>query len=224
MKRDDFFTLLSEKISPLPAEERNKLYEYYNEIILDKKDAGIDEDTIIASFGDIDEIAARVLSEYPELKAGQQPVHHQQPVMPPNPPSTPKQRSAAVNVLIMIGLILGSPVWLSLILAAAVVLLSVIITIAALVIAFWIMDAAFLLSGFAGCFYAFWIMPQGPAFAFFCMGISLFFIGLGCLCAVGMVKLSVLSVRFIRWMLRTIGALPHRKAFQKGDGIHEKII
>lgn len=90
MKRDDFFTLLSEKISPLPAEERNKLYEYYNEIILDKKDAGIDEDTIIASFGDIDEIAARVLSEYPELKAGQQPVYHQQPVMPPESAFHPK--------------------------------------------------------------------------------------------------------------------------------------
>ncbi len=68
MNREDFLSFAFRKRLPyFRQKKKNKVYEYYNEIILDKKkEGGLEETDIIAEFGDIDDIAAKLLSEFPE--------------------------------------------------------------------------------------------------------------------------------------------------------------
>ena len=208
MNREDFLSALSERIQALPTDEKNTVYEYYNEIILDKMDSGMDEAEVIAALGDIDEIAAKILSESaPEPETVKGDAAPQGPQYPPEPgyyytqPPMPPKRSTAAKVWIIIGLVLGSPIWLSLLLAFVAVVLSVAIA------SFWVAAAAVVLSGLLFFAASFLTLTQNVGLAFFQMGIGLVATALGVLMIIGMVALTQVSFRFLKWMFKKLAAL-----------------
>lgn len=228
MNREDFLTALSEKIAALPYDEKNKIYEYYNEIILDKLDAGMEEEEIIAAFGDIDEIAAKTLAEYlPEVppdpqaspqagqtvpqagfQSGQQGVAVSQTQLPPE---TPKKYSGGMTALIVVLLIFSSPIWLSLLLAFFAVAVSVVCAVASVILSLWAVDLSLLVSGLCMLLAAVLTFPQNLASGLLFLAGGLFCLGLCCLFTIGMVKLTQLSFRFLAWLCKKTAGLFRRK-------------
>ena len=63
MRRDEFMNALRQKIAPLSEGERDMAMDYYNEMIADKLEAGLDEEEVIAQFGPVEEIADKLIAE-----------------------------------------------------------------------------------------------------------------------------------------------------------------
>lgn len=204
MNREDFLAALSERIQTMPTDEKNTVYEYYNEIILDKMDSGMDEAEVIAEFGDLDDIAAKILSEYaPEAEEPQSPPNSEYFYQQPMPP----KRSAAAKVWIMIGLVLGSPIWLSLLLSFFAVIVSVVFTVIAVVICLWASAVAVTLSGLFVFAISFLVLPESIGAALFQMGLGLVVASLGAAWCIGMVALSRETMRFLKWMYQKFALL-----------------
>lgn len=63
MNKQEFISILEKRLSGIPKEDIEKTVDYYNEIILDKMDDGLNEEEAVDSLGDIDEIVKTTLSE-----------------------------------------------------------------------------------------------------------------------------------------------------------------
>ena len=68
MNRDDFLLELKSKLSGYPKEDVDKTLSYYNEIIADKIEDGMDEEEAVNSIGSIDMIINNFLKEIPLKK------------------------------------------------------------------------------------------------------------------------------------------------------------
>lgn len=214
MMREDFLAALSQRIAALPADEKNTVYEYYNEIYLDKKENGMDEEEIIAEFGDIDEIAAKILSEYPPDQQANVDPQSQRTGSDNQPYSvqTIKRRSTTANVLIVVGLILGSPIWVSLLAAFFAVVFAVVVSVYSILIALWAVVGSLLLAGLICVICSFIALFQNPAAGLIGLGTGFVSAGLGLMLTVGMIALSKYTGRFTGWMFVRIGRLFHRKS------------
>lgn len=121
MTKQRFLTELKEKLSDLPKEDLREQLSFYGEMIDDLKEEGYTEEEAFQKIGSADEVAARVLSEYRLFEsAGEN--------------DTPKRR---VSPWVIVLLVLGSPIWLSLLIVALAVLLSVYITLWSVIISLW---------------------------------------------------------------------------------------
>ena len=110
MKKLEFLTELKKYLSELPENEIKESLDYYAEIIDDRMEDGDDEEKIIADLGMPYEIAGKIRSE----KA--------QP-MPEKAPAEKSKKKLSAGVIVLLAL--GSPVWLSLLIAAVAILISV---------------------------------------------------------------------------------------------------
>ena len=66
MNKETFLQELAEKLSKLSTKERDKVLDYYRELIWDETENGKDEETVIQDFGSPSDIAAQIYSDYTE--------------------------------------------------------------------------------------------------------------------------------------------------------------
>ncbi len=113
MNKQEFLSELSAKLSGLPEEDINKSIEYYSEMIDDRTEDGLNEDEAVAALGSMDKITADIFMDtsMPKLVKAK---------------LKPKK---AMSVWEIVLLVLGFPLWFSLLAAAFAVLLSVYIVI-----------------------------------------------------------------------------------------------
>ena len=161
MNKQEFIELLKDKLSGLPSGDVEERLSFWSEMIDDRMEEGLTESEAIAAVGSADEIAAQIISEFPLSKIV-------------------KER-AATNVKLRVWEIvlicLGSPLWLSLLIAAAAVVISVYAVLWSALISLWAVPAALaggLIAGVISGVIS--IATQSAA-----LGIAL--IGLGVLCA-----------------------------------------
>ena len=147
MTKLQFVFSLQDKLSHLPKAELEERLSFYIEMIEDRMEEGLSEEEAVSAVGSIDEIAAQILSE-------------SQPTI-----RTTSKRKLAVWEVIL--LILGSPIWLSLLVAAAAVGLSLYVSLWAGIISLWAVFVSVSACAFysiIGIFYAFTGHPlQGTA-------------------------------------------------------------
>lgn len=188
MNKTAFLNALRAQLKALPKKERQQYIDYYSEMIDDRMEDGIREEEAVAALGSIQEIASQILAEAPQK---------------------PARKFRAWEVVL---LILGSPIWLSLALGAAVTVMSLYIVLWSAVIALYAADLT-LLAGFisgiaAGCQYAITGMAA-PALLFF--GAALVCGGSAVLLFFGCNKLAIWSARLGKWMLLRFTGLFRRK-------------
>ena len=118
MGKTEFLARLQTGLSALPREEQEERLSFYREMIEDQMEEGLTEEEAVAAAGPVEEIIVQFAGDIPPLPA-------EKPVA--------KQRSPWVTVL----LILGSPVWLSLLIAALAMVLSLYLSVWAAVISLW---------------------------------------------------------------------------------------
>lgn len=109
MTKLEFLTRLRESLSGLPEEDVESSIDYYGEIIDDRMEEGLDEAAAVEAMGDIDQIVSGILADTPLTKLVKAKL-------------APRRSFAGWEIIL---LILGSPVWLPLLAAAVLVVLSV---------------------------------------------------------------------------------------------------
>jgi len=190
MNKKAFLDVLYHLLKSLPKAERQQHIDYYADMIDDRIEDGLSEEEAVAALGSTADIAAQILGEVPPKPAKKFPIW----------------------AIVLI--VLGSPLWLSLLLAAAAVVLAIVLTIAAVYITLWSIVAALyaadlsLLLGFVagiagGVFYLIQSVPA-PGILFF---------GAGLVCAGCTVLLfflcnylAILLWRLGKWTaLKTVG-------------------
>ena len=163
MTKQELTFTLAEKLNGLPWEEVERSMEYYNEMIDDRMEEGMSEAQAIAALGSVDEIAAQILADIPLSRIVRAKIK-------------PK-RSLRVWEIIL--LILGSPLWLSLLFAAFSVVLSLFASFWAVILALYACELAFAVSAIACLPAAVLLFCLGkPPFALFCLGATLIMGGL----------------------------------------------
>lgn len=142
MNKTEFMTELSQRLSGLNNEDIKKSLAYYNEIIEDCKEDGMSEEEAVASLGNIEEIATQIVMDTPITKLVKEKVK-----------STRTLRTWEIILLI-----LGSPLWLSLGIAAFAVVFSLYISIWSVVFSLFVTVFALFVSAFAFLIAAVWLL------------------------------------------------------------------
>lgn len=144
MTKNEFTRELKSRINHLPKAERRKILQYYYEMISERMEDGMTEAQAIDALGDLDEL----LSEYSPA------------------PRQPK-RGVRLRAWHIIMLIIGAPLWISLVAVMLCLVLVFYIVIWVLVIAFYAIFMALAACGFALIMASFFALFTGGAPYFF---------------------------------------------------------
>lgn len=166
MTKLEFLSVLREALAGLPQSDVDERISFYTEMIDDRMEEGLSEQEAIAAIGSMDEIVAQIIADTPITKLVKQKIK-------------PKHRLSAWEIVL---LALGSPIWLSLLIAAFAVVFSLYVSLWAVVVSFWSVFASLFgsgLGGFAGgtVLLCTGNAPSGLALmaaALVCVGLSIF--------------------------------------------------
>lgn len=192
MKKSEFLNELQTKLAGLPEQDLNERLDFYSEMIDDKIEEGITEEEAISQIGSADEIITQILAEYPLAKIVKEKVK--------------TKRSLRTWEIVL--LIVGSPLWLSLLIAAVAVALSLYITLWSLIISLWVVFISFAASSLFGIITAavYSFTGNAPAGLMY-SGIGLFCAGCAILLFYGSVAASKGTVLLTKKMFTGIKTL-----------------
>ena len=182
MNRETFLTELRQRLSGLPREELEERLAFYGEMLDDRLEDGLTEEEAVESLGTPDEVAAQVLAEIPMAMILREKVR-------------PKRRMKAWEIVL---LILGSPIWFSLLVAGLAVGFSLYVVLWVIVFSLWVVALALGASAL-GCLFGagFYLFRGRPGEAGFflgaclvCVGLTLLWIALSLALTKGAVKMT----------------------------------
>jgi uncharacterized membrane protein len=134
MNKKEFLKRLREALRGLPQSDVDERVSFYSEMIDDRIEEGFTEEEAVSGIGDVNDISAQIISETPLGKIVKE-----------------KARSGrSLRAWEIVLLVLGSPIWLSLLIAAAAVVLSAYIVLCSLIIALWAIEVAFVACALGG--------------------------------------------------------------------------
>ena len=134
MNQEKFISQLRAKLSGLPQKDVEDRLSFYAEMIDDRMEDGLSEEDAICEIGSVEEIYAQILSEIPLSKIVKEQVR-------------PKRKFKAWEIVL---LALGSPIWLSLLIAAFAVIFSLYAVIWSVIVSLWAIFAALAACGGVG--------------------------------------------------------------------------
>ena len=190
MEKYEFLTELCARLWALPEEDAKRSVDYYSEMIDDRMEDGMTEEAAVAAIGDVDEIAKSILAN----------------ASLPKPEIQPKKAGRKHRWWEILLLILGSPIWLSLIIAAAAVIFAVWASLWSVVISLYAVTVALGASSVGFIFGNFFMLetPGAPlvtlGIGLVCAGLAIVFFIISDLAAKGMVRFTKLIIKGIKGM------------------------
>lgn len=133
MTKIEFLNKLNSKLDNFPEQEVNDRISFYIEMIDDYIEEGLTESEAVEKLGSIDEIASSIAGDIPLVKIAKK-----------NLKSKRKLSGLEITLLIV-----GFPIWFSLLVALFAVVISLYVSIWAVVISFWACVLSFFVSSFA---------------------------------------------------------------------------
>ena len=133
MTKQDFINALQVKLIGLPKQDTEERLAFYSEMIDDRMEDGLSEEDAVAAIGSIDDVKAQIIADIPISKIAKERMK-------------PKRRLKAWEIVL---LALGSPIWLSLAIAAFAVLLALYVVLWSLVVSIWSVFVSLVASSFA---------------------------------------------------------------------------
>lgn len=200
MHKEAFLAQLRKGLSGLPREDIEERLTFYSEMIDDRMEEGLSEEEAVAAIGSAQQIAAQAVADTPLAKIAKERLGGK------------GQPTAGVILL----LALGSPIWVSLGIAAFAVVFSLYISLWSVIISLWAVFAS-LAACSVGGFLAFIILSAGGkaasgavmlAAGLICAGLSIFMF-YGCKAAAkGILLLTKKAAAGIKhWVIRKEEAL-----------------
>ena len=161
MNKQEFLAQLEKALSGLPKEDIEERLTFYREMIDDRMEEGLSEEAAVADIGIVEEIASQIIEDTPIVRLVREKV-------------SPKRRLRAWEIVL---LVISSPIWLSLLIAALAIALAVYIVVWAVILALWAIDVSFIAGAFGGIVMGIIQIVNGNGMQ------GLAFIGAGILCA-----------------------------------------
>ena len=127
MNKQAFLTQLRKGLSGLPQQDIEERLTFYSEMIDDRIEEGLAEYDAVREIGKVDAVVAQILADTPLTKLVKEKVK-------------PKRTLKAWEIVLII---LGSPIWLSLLIAAFAIILAAYIVVWSVVITLWSIEASF---------------------------------------------------------------------------------
>ena len=153
MTKLNFLFSLRDRLCGLPQKDVEERLSFYSEMIEDRMEEGLSEEEAVAAVGSVDEIAAQIIMEIPPAKET----------------AKPRRQFKSWEIIL---LILGSPIWLSLVIAAVAVVFSLLISV-------WAVFGSLVACSFAGVVSGIVFLMTGNELASVAMlALSLIFAGL----------------------------------------------
>ncbi len=190
MTKNEFLAELKERLAGVSEADMKQSLDYYTEMIDDRMEDGLSEEEAVAAVGTPGEIAGEILGEMPLAKLVKARVK-------------PKRRMVAWEIVL---LVLGSPIWLSLLIALLAVVFSLYISFWAVIVSLWATVLALGAAALAGVLGLFTATAGGHVWTGIALlGAGVFLAGLtifayyGCLYATkGICFLSKRTFRFVK--------------------------
>ena len=171
MSKQEFLARLRNGLSGLPREDVEERLAFYGEMIEDRMEEGLSEEEAVAAVGTVEQIVEQIIADTPFVKIAKERIR-------------PKRRLSALEIIL---LIIGSPLWLSLGIAAVAVVFSLYITLWSVIISLWSVFASLAACALAGVVACVLFVIRGDGIAglamlaagMVCAGLSIFMF-LGC--------------------------------------------
>ena len=176
MNKQEYLESIRSRISAMPADDVNRFMDYYSEMIDDRVEDGLSEEEAVADMGSPDAAVEQILEDMPLTKLVKEKIK-------------PKHELKAWEVVLIV---LGSPVWIPLLITAAVLLLTLWIVAFALLISFYAVVLSFVAVGIGGliCIIPLFI-ANSPYTAVLMLGAALIGIGIAILFVVSVKPVTV---------------------------------
>ena len=189
MNKEKFLDELRNRLSGLPQEDIEERIAFYEEMIDDRMEDGVSEEEAVSRIGSVENIARQIMSEIPLTKLVKEKI-------------SPKRSLKAWEIIL---LVLGSPVWIPLIIAAIAVLLALYVVMWAVVICFYAVDVSFV-AGTLACIVGLFVslMVGNLAVALFSLGAGLALAGLTILMSFVCIGITKAVIKLTGWMLLRI--------------------
>lgn len=173
MDKAEFLSRLGAALAKLPKHEVEQSVAFYAEMIDDRIEDGMDEQTAVSSLGDIDQIATHIMNETPIV---------------PKTLAKAKTGSRTLNIVL---LLVFSPIWVPLALALCATVIAVYIAFWLVILSLWLAVFAIFLAGLAGIIGMFFLAPMGfPLTALLSAGMGFACVGIGLFCVFGVLAAS----------------------------------
>ncbi len=160
MLKQEFLAQLRTGLSGLPQDDIEERLDFYSEMIDDRMEEGLSEEEAVSEIGPVDEVIAQIVAETPLARIVKERLR-------------PKRKIKAWEIVL---LVLGSPVWVPLLIAACAVVLSVYIVVWAVIVCLWAADLTLAVSAVGGVIYGAVLIFRGS----FLPGIAMIGAGLAC--------------------------------------------
>ena len=121
MRKLEFLNQLRAKLVGLPRQDAEERLAFYGEMIDDRIEDGLTEEEAVLDIGSVDEIYEQIIADIPFTKIAKERIK-------------PKRRLLAWEIVL---LVLGSPIWLSLAIAAFAIILSLYVVLWSLNVSVW---------------------------------------------------------------------------------------
>lgn len=130
MNKQEFLAKLRKGLHGLPQNDIEERLTFYNEMIDDRMEEGLTEDAAVSEIGTVNEVVSQIVTETPLSKIVKEKVR-------------PKRTLRVWEIVL---LALGSPIWLSLLIAAFAVIFAVYVTAWSVIAALWASELALAVS------------------------------------------------------------------------------
>ena len=134
MKKQEFMARLRSCLTELPSKEAEERLSFYSEMIDDRMEEGLSEEEAVLRMGSVEAIALQITAERSPVKIKKEKIKT-------------RRRLRAWEIVL---LILGSPIWLSLLIAAFAVAFSAYVVLWTGIVSLWAVFVSLGACGFAG--------------------------------------------------------------------------
>lgn len=132
MNKQEFLARLREGLSGLPREDIEERLTFYSEMIEDRMEEGLSEEEAVFEIGTVEELVSQTVADTPLAKIAKERIK-------------PKRRLKAWEIILIV---LGSPIWLSLLIAVFAVIFTLYVVLWAVIICLWAAFASVLACAF----------------------------------------------------------------------------
>lgn len=126
MSKQEFLAALREGLSGLPQNDIEERLTFYSEMIDDRVEDGLTEEDAVSEMGTVDDVVSQIVAEIPLSRLVKERVR-------------PKRTLRAWEIVL---LTLGSPIWLSLLLAVLSVILAAYVMVWSAIVSLWAADVS----------------------------------------------------------------------------------
>lgn len=134
MNKQEFLAELRKGLHGLPQNDIEERLTFYSEMIDDRIEEGLTQEEAVSEIGAVDEVVSQIVTEIPISRLVKEKVR-------------PKRNLRAWEIVL---LTLGSPIWLSLLIAAFAVLLAIYISAWSVIVALWAAELALAAGALSG--------------------------------------------------------------------------